>query len=180
MLFAHTRVADENGRPVISGETGELWLRGQHVSKGFWNQPSATAAAIDGDGWLHTGDLAHCDSEGFFYIDGRIKDMFISGGLNVYPIEIESLLLQHASIEDCAIFAVPDTAWGETGVAAVVRRTGSEVNADEILGFLGPKLARYKLPKSIWFVDSLPRTAYGKVIKPQLVKEYCENKLVPG
>jgi fatty-acyl-CoA synthase len=140
------------------------------VAKGFWNQPEATAASIDGGGWLHTGDLAHRDEEGFFYIDGRIKDMFISGGANVYPAEIENLLLLHPALREAAVLGVRDAKWGEGGVAFVVTREGTETSAQQVLSFLAERIARYKLPKAIYFRDSLPRTAYGKVIKNELKK----------
>jgi fatty-acyl-CoA synthase len=170
MLFAEATLRDSEGREVAAGETGELWLRGPHVSRGFWNQPEATAAAIDCGGWLHTGDLAHRDAEGFYYIDGRIKDMFITGGLNVYPAEIENLLIEHPAIRDAAVLGIPDAKWGESGVAFVVPRPGSAPSETEILDFLEARLARYKLPRAIYFRDSLPRTPYGKVIKPELRK----------
>jgi fatty-acyl-CoA synthase len=170
MLFAEARVAGPGGGALPPGETGELWLRGPHVARGFWNQPEATTAAIDAAGWLHTGDLAHYDADGFYYIDGRIKDMFISGGVNVYPAEIEGLLLQHPAVQEAAVLGVPDATWGEVGAAFVVARAGA--SEAELLGFLEPKLARFKLPKSCWFLDALPRTPYGKVIKPELRKWY--------
>ena len=175
MLFAQTRLANETGEPAATGETGEVWLRGQHVAKGFWNQPEATAMAIDRDGWLHTGDLAHCDADGFYYIDGRLKDMFISGGLNVYPAEIESLLLQHPAVAEAAVFGIPDETWGEVGVAAVVPSPGAKPRWEEIVAFLAPKMARYKLPKSLYLVAALPRTDYGKVLKQELRKQYRDS-----
>ena len=172
MMFAQTRICDGEGLDLQCGETGELWLRGPHVCAGFWKQPDATAAAIGPDGWLRTGDLAHRDADGFFYIDGRIKDMYISGGVNVYPAEIENVLLQHPDIKDAAVLGVADARWGETGVAFVVRREGTAVTTARILNFLESKLARYKLPKSIEFMDVLPRTPYGKVVKPELREWY--------
>jgi fatty-acyl-CoA synthase len=158
MLFTEARLT----------EAGELLLRGPHVSKGYWNQAGATAAAIDTDGWLHTGDIARCDDEGFFYICGRLKDMFISGGVNVYPAEIEAQLLQHPEIEDAAVVGVPHEKWGEAGMAFLVRRKGSAVSAEEIRAFLAASLAKYKMPVAFNFVDSLPRTPYGKVLKSEL------------
>ena len=172
MMFAQTRVCDRDGLDVPAGTTGELCLRGPHVCAGFWNQPDATAAALGSDGWLHTGDLAHRDAEGFFYIDGRIKDMYISGGVNVYPAEIENVLLQHPDVKDAAVLGVPDATWGEVGAAFIVRREQTPVDAAGILRFLEARLARYKLPKAINFLDELPRTAYGKVVKPELREWY--------
>ena len=175
MLFAEACLRDSEGRGVAPGDTGELWLRGPHVSRGFWHQPEATAAMLDADGWLHTGDLAHCDADGFYYIDGRIKDMLISGGVNVYPAEIENLLLQHPAIQDAAVVGVADVKWGEIGVAFLVAR--SEMGEAEVLDFLKAKLARYKLPRAVFFHDVLPRTPYGKVIKPELRQWYQERQL---
>ena len=168
MLFTEASLRDSEGREAVPGATGELWLRGPHVSRGFWNQPQATAAAIDADGWLHTGDLAHRDAEGFYYIDGRSKDMFISGGLDVYPAEVENLLMQHPAVHDAAVLGIHDPKWGEAGVAFVVPRPGIAISQTEIFHFLETRLARYKLPTAIYFRDSLPRTPYGKVIKPEL------------
>lgn len=170
MMFAETRVCASDGRDLPPGETGELWLRGPHVCKGFWRQPEATAAAIDPDGWLHTGDLAHRDADGFFYIDGRIKEMYITGGVNVYPAEIENALLQHPDLQDAAVLGMADLKWGEVGAAFLVLRPGAAVSGEEVLSFLETRLARYKLPKAIHFLDVLPRTPYGKVIKPELRK----------
>jgi len=176
MMFAETRICDPQARELPPGETGELWLRGPHVCRGFWNQPEATAAAIDPDGWLHTGDLAHRDADGFFYIDGRIKEMYISGGVNVYPAEIENALLQHPDLQDAAVLGVSDPTWGEVGAAFLVARPGAVLSAEQILRFLETKLARYKLPKSVHFLDVLPRTAYGKVVKPELRESYQRRK----
>ena len=165
------RKAGSIGKPMMFTEArvtegGELWLRGPHVCQGFWNQPEATAAAIDAEGWLHTGDLAHCDGEGFFYIDGRIKDMFISGGVNVYPAEIEALLVQHPAVEEAAVIGIPDAQWGEVGVACIVGRATSE----ELAAFLEGRLAHYKFPRRYVFIDAMPRTPYGKIVKPELRK----------
>lgn len=177
MLFAETRVCDKQGFEVPPGETGELWLRGPHVCQGFWNQPEATAAAFGPEGWLRTGDLAHRDAEGFYYIDGRLKDMFITGGVNVYPAEIESLLLQHPDLQDAAVLGIADPTWGEVGAAFLVARAGAQTSTAAIQGFLAARLARYKLPKTIYFLDRLPRTAYGKVIKPELREWYQRRQI---
>lgn len=177
MMFAEARVSDSQGRELPGGETGELWLRGPHVCQGFWRQPEATATAIDATGWLHTGDLAHRAADGFFYIDGRIKDMYITGGVNVYPAEIENVLLQHPEVQDAAVLGLPDPAWGESGAAFVVMRPGAALSPDEILAFLDGKLARYKLPQSVHFLDVLPRTAYGKVLKSELREWYQRRQI---
>ncbi len=161
---------------VAVGEVGELWLRGPHVCRGYWNNPEATAAALDAEGWFHTGDLARRDEDGFFYIAGRLKDMIISGGVNVYPVEIEAELLLHPAVADAAVVGVPHETWGEVGVAFVVRRDDAAVSAEELIAFLSARLGRYKLPKDILFVDALPRTAYGKVIKAELRERHLKDK----
>jgi fatty-acyl-CoA synthase len=153
------------------GEVGELWLRGPHVSKGYWNNPQATAEALDADGWFHTGDLARRDAEGFHYIAGRKKDMFISGGVNVYPAEIEGELLLHPDVQDAAVIGAPHPTWGEVGVAFIVARPGRLPSAEALAQHLEGRLARYKVPREFVFVDALPRTPYGKVVKGNLRKQ---------
>jgi fatty-acyl-CoA synthase len=176
LLFTEARVADEGGQERPAGEVGELWFRGPHVSAGYWNNPQATAEAIDKKGWFHTGDMAVRDADGFYYIAGRGKDMFISGGVNVYPAEIENQLLQHPSLQDSAVVGVPDRVWGEVGVAFVVLASGAELDADDLANFLEPRLARYKLPRRYVMVDELPRTDYGKVVKAELVKLIADDQ----
>jgi fatty-acyl-CoA synthase len=168
MMFTEARAAGPDGSEVAAGEVGELWLRGPHVCRGYWNDPEATAAALDADGWFHTGDLARRDEDGFYYIAGRQKDMLISGGVNVYPAEIEAELLLHPAVQDAAVVGVPDPTWGEVGAGCVVLRRAGSVTGDELAAFLSAKLARYKIPRRWLFLDALPRTAYGKVIKGDL------------
>ena len=173
--FTQAKVVDAAGRDVPDGEVGELWLRGPHVCLGYWNDPEATAAALDADGWFHTGDSARRDDEGFFYIAGRTKDMLISGGVNVYPAEIEGELLLHPQVADAAVVGIPHETWGEVGVAFVVPRGGAP-SPDELAAFLATRLARYKLPKQYVFVETLPRTAYGKVVKGALRDTYLRAR----
>ncbi len=168
LMFTEARAAGEVGREVPVGEVGELWLRGPHVCSGYWNNPEATAAAIDADGWFHTGDLARRDEDGFYYIAGRQKDMLISGGVNVYPAEIEAALLLHPAVQDAAVVGVPDDTWGEIGVAFVVARADPPPSGDELSVFLAGTLAKYKIPRRWMFLRELPRTAYGKVLKTEL------------
>ena len=170
MMFTEARVVDEGGQELPSDEVGELCFRGPHVSAGYWNNAEATAESRNADGWFHTGDMARRDGDGFFYIAGRAKDMFISGGVNVYPAEIENTLLQHPALADAAVVGVPHATWGEVGVAFVVTAEGEEVKAEELGDFVGGKLARYKIPKEFRIVDELPRTPYGKVVKGELVE----------
>lgn len=158
MLFTEVRL--EN----LDGDVGEMWIRGPHVSKGYWNNESATAEAYTQDGWFRTGDLARRDEDGFFYIAGRRKEMFISGGVNVYPAEIEAELVAHPSVSDAAVVAVPDETWGEVAVAFVVG-TASE---EELIDWLTSRIAKYKIPKRFVFLEALPRTPYGKVVKADL------------
>lgn len=173
LMFTEARLVDGQGRDVPDDEVGELWFRGPHVSRGYWGQPEATAAALDAAGWFHTGDLARRDAEGFFTIAGRKKDMLISGGVNIYPAEIEGELLLHDAVADAAVVGVPDDTWGEIGVAFLVVRPGGPRPTPEALGrFLERRLARFKLPRAYVFVDELPRTPYGKVVKTQLKAFY--------
>jgi fatty-acyl-CoA synthase len=165
--FTEARLVDGAGHEVPVGEVGELLLRGPHLSLGYWRNPEATAAALDGDGFFHTGDLARRDAEGFFTIAGRAKDMFISGGVNVYPAEIEGELVLHPQVHDAAVVGVPDPTWGETGVAFVVPGAPAP-SGEALVAFLEERLARYKIPRRFVFVDALPRTAYGKVVKGEL------------
>jgi acyl-CoA synthetase (AMP-forming)/AMP-acid ligase II len=160
-------VRDSNGGELGAGETGEIWVCGPAVFAGYFDNPDANAAAFV-DGWFRTGDLGYQNSEGFLYITGRLSDMYISGGSNIYPREIEESILRHPAVAETAIFGVPDPQWGEIGWAIVVRRTGCTCNQDELLDFLGRTLARYKLPKKVLFWDHLPKTAYGKVSKKDI------------
>ena len=174
LLFAEARLLGADGAPVAEGEVGELCLRGPHVSRGYWGRPEATAEALDADGWWHTGDLARCDADGFYTIAGRAKDLLIRGGVNVYPAEIEGELLLHPDVRDAAVIGVPDEKWGEAGVAFLVAGE-RRPTADELLEFLGTRLARYKHPSAFVFVESLPRTAYGKVVKGELRERYLSQ-----
>jgi fatty-acyl-CoA synthase len=172
LMFTQATVVDENGREVAADEVGELLLRGPHVCLGYWNNPEATAAALDPEGWFHTGDLARRDADGFFTIAGRKKDMFISGAVNVYPAEIEGELLLHPAVKDAAVIGVPDPTWGEVGVGFVVPRADPPT-ADELAAFLAGRLAKFKIPKEFIIIDALPRTAYGKVVKVELATHYA-------
>jgi fatty-acyl-CoA synthase len=168
MMHTDVRLVDALGRDVPVGEVGELWFRGPHVSLGYWNRPDATAAAFAEGGWFRSGDLARRDEEGYFYVTGRAKEMFISGGVNVYPAELEAVLLQHPGVRDAAVVGVEDATWGEVGVAFVVELAAGSAGSASVLSFLGERLARYKLPREVVHVGELPRTAYGKVRKGDL------------
>lgn len=166
MLFTRARLTRDDGSECAPDEVGELWLRGPHVAAGYWNQPEATAASFLPDGWFRTGDSARRDEEGFYTIAGRKKDMFISGGVNVYPAEIEGELVRHPSVADAAVLGVDDSTWGEVGVAFIVPKGEFEISALE--SWLGERLSRVKLPKRWMVVEALPRTPYGKVEKQKL------------
>jgi fatty-acyl-CoA synthase len=153
------------------GEEGELLIRGPHVCAGYWRRPEESAKALEG-GWLHTGDLAQRDSEGCFRIVGRVKDLIISGGENIYPSEVESVLSGHPDVAEVCVIGVPDPKWGETPRALVVRRPGSALSAENLLAYCDGRLARYKTPRSARFVDSLPRTAAGKVDRRELASRH--------
>jgi fatty-acyl-CoA synthase len=175
LMFTETRLIGEDGEEVATGEVGELLLRGPHVCRGYWNNPEATAAALDADGWFHTGDLARRDADGFHYIAGRKKDMIISGGVNVYPAEIEGELLLHPAVRDAAVVGVPHPTWGEAGVAFVVPG-GEPPSPEDLANFLGGRLAKYKVPREFVFVEALPRTPYGKVVKGELREGYLKDR----
>ncbi|HAJ37890.1 MAG TPA: hypothetical protein DCL15_19645 [Chloroflexi bacterium] len=172
IFHSQMRIIDaETGVEVGEGQTGELLISGPHVTSGYWRQPEATAAALR-DGWFYTGDMAHRDAEGFYYIDGRYKDMIKSGGENIYAAEVESVFRQHPAVKDAALIGRPDPTWGEVGVLIVVRAEGQPGDADALLAFAHERLARYKLPKTIIFADALPYSPYGKVEKVKLRQMY--------
>jgi fatty-acyl-CoA synthase len=176
LMFTEARLADGDGREVEAGEVGELLLRGPHVSGGYWRNPEATAAALDASGFFHTGDLARRDEDGFYFIAGRRKDMLISGGVNVYPAEIEAELLLHPGVQDAAVVSAPDPTWGEKGVAFVVPRPGASLDGAQLAAHLEQRLARYKVPKDWVFMAALPRTPYGKVVKGELRAQYEKGR----
>lgn len=163
--FFHTdiRIVDEHGADAASGVAGEILIRGRHIMAGYWNRPAATAETVI-DGWLHTGDIAVRDADGFVYIQDRIKDMIISGGENVYPAEIEDVLLSHPGIADVAVLGMKSAKWGESPLAVVVR-ADPDLDEAAVLTHCEGKLARYKLPKRAVFVDAIPRTPTGKALK---------------
>ncbi|MFX1265300.1 MAG: long-chain fatty acid--CoA ligase [Promethearchaeota archaeon] len=166
-----TMIADDDNHPVEIGEVGELLLRGPHAFSGYWEEPKETAKVIEPDGWVHTGDLVKQDKDGFYYIIGRKKDMFISGGENVFPTEIEEILYQHPKISEAAVVGVPDEKWGEVGKGFIVLRSGESLTEDEIREYLDGKLGRYKIPKYYEFRDDLPKSAAGKILKRELEDE---------
>lgn len=165
------RIVDEDDRDVSPMEIGEIIFRGPTVTTGYWNKPEATAEALR-SGWFHTGDLAYIDHEGYVFIVDRKKDMFISGGENVYPAEVEKVIFQHPKVADTAVFGVSDARWGEVGHAVVCTKRGESLTEQELVAFLDGKLARFKIPKSVSFADDLPRNPAGKVLKRVMRDSY--------
>ncbi|MCP4305701.1 MAG: long-chain fatty acid--CoA ligase [bacterium] len=166
-LHTEIRVVDEDGNDVATDEVGELWVRGPNVTPGYWERPEANESSFTDD-WLHTGDAARIDADGYVFIVDRWKDMYISGGENVYPAEVEQVLFHHPNVLDVAVIGVADERWGEVGVAVVVPRQVEGFDGDDLLAFCGDKLARYKIPKHVRVIDELPRNAAGKVLKRSL------------
>lgn len=164
------RLVDNDGRDVPQGVVGELWLRGPHVCEGYFRNPKATAEALTPEGWFRTGDLARTDADGFFTIAGRKKDMYISGGENVYPAEVEVALAAHPDVAECAVVSMPDSRWGEVGCAFYVPRADAP-DGEGLRRFLRERLAGYKVPKAFVPVAALPRNPSGKVVKEGLIRE---------
>jgi fatty-acyl-CoA synthase len=167
-MFSEVRIVDEDNQPVAVGVRGEVVVRGPNVMPGYWKKPDATKETIDSEGWLHSGDIAYEDEEGFFYICDRLKDMVISGGENVYPAEVESVLVGHEAIAEVAVIGVADEKWGEAVTAIAALHPGKSVTLDELRDFATGRLARYKLPLHLHIVDEIPRNAAGKVLKYEL------------
>jgi fatty-acyl-CoA synthase len=170
-------IQDEAGQEVAPFETGEICVCGPAVFAGYYDNPEANAKAFR-DGWFRTGDLGHVDAEGFVFITGRASDMYISGGSNVYPREIEEKVLQHPAVAEATILGMPDPVWGEAGVAVCVLRGGAALTGAELLAWLEPQVTRYKLPKQVVFWDALPKSAYGKVTK-KLIRAELEARAAP-
>ena len=172
-------VLDAELRPVASGEVGEICVRGPAVFAGYHDNAEATTKALRG-GWFHTGDLGKLDARGLLYITGRESDMYISGGSNVYPREVEEVLLTHPAIAEVAVLGVPDLKWGEVGVAVVVRRDGAQLDRDKLLAHLDGRCARYRWPHHVFFWDALPKSGYGKIVKKDIRQQLIERGEVPG
>jgi fatty-acyl-CoA synthase len=162
--FVETRIADEDGNELPPGETGELWLAGPSVTPGYWNRPEENEAAFSGK-WFRTGDAALVDEDGYLYVVDRRKDMYISGGENVFPAEVEAALAEMAEIAEAAVIGVPDQRWGEVGRAYLIPRAGHAIDAASVLAHCGARLARFKVPVTVAIVEAIPRTASGKVLK---------------
>ncbi|KPF44604.1 AMP-binding protein [Rhizobium sp. AAP43] len=173
------RIVNATGENVEDGEVGEIWLRGPSVTPGYWNKPEETALAFV-DGWFRTGDLGRRDSGGVIFVPDRLKDMYITGGENVFPAEIEAVIGAHAKVQDVAVIGVPDAKWGECGLALVVAVAAETPSAEEILTFCAERLASYKRPHRILFVETIPRTASGKAQKNLLRQTYASTQNPPA
>ena len=169
--FARARIIDNAGNEVEDGQAGELLLAGPHMCAGYWRRPEATAEAIR-DGWFHTGDIARRDSDGYYYIVDRKKDLIITGGENVYPTEVEEMLYSHPAVREAAVVGVADPVWGEAVTAVLAVQAGETVTEERLRQHLVERLARYKVPKRIVFVDDLPKSAAGKILRSE-ARRYC-------
>jgi acyl-CoA synthetase (AMP-forming)/AMP-acid ligase II len=171
--WVETRIVDPaTGEDRSPGEIGELWTRSPQNMAGYWNNERATAETITADGWLRTGDAGYIDDEGYLFLTDRVKDMIVTGAENVYPIEVENVLASHPAVADVAVIGVPDPRWGETVKAVVVLRPGAEVEADELIDFSRARIAHFKCPTSVDFIESLPRNPSGKILKRELREPY--------
>jgi fatty-acyl-CoA synthase len=175
VLHTEVRIVRPDGADAEVGELGELWVKGPNITPGYWNRPDANASSFT-DGWLHTGDAARIDQEGFYYIVDRWKDMYISGGENVYPAEVENVLHQITAIAEAAVIGIPSEQWGETGMAIIAVKPGHTLSEAEIHAHCETNLARFKRPRLIRFVDALPRNATGKIHKPTLRQQFGSPK----
>ncbi|MHA6739126.1 acyl-CoA synthetase [Rhodococcus erythropolis] len=172
-LYTEVKLLGGDGTEVKTPlDRGEICLRGPNMTVGYWNRPDATAAAIDAEGWFHTGDVGYLDSDGFLFVVDRIKDMIITGGENVYPAEVESVLYGHPDIVEVAVVGLPDERWGEAVTAIVAVKTGSSISLESLRDFGGASLARYKLPTRMYRSDALPRNPSGKILKNELRTHY--------
>ncbi len=171
---AIVRVVDGNGRPVATGEVGEIVIKADFVMKGYWNRPEATGEAIR-DGFFHTGDAGYFDEDGFLFIHDRVKDMIVSGGENVYPAEVENAIFGCPGVADVAVIGVPDEKWGEAVKAIVVRKPGEDPSPDSIIAWARERIAGYKCPKSVDFAAALPRNPSGKILRKDLREPYWKG-----
>ena len=174
LLHTELRIVDGDGHDCGPNEIGELWVAGPNITPGYWNRPDATAAGFEGR-WLKTGDAARTDDEGYVYIVDRWKDMYISGGENVYPAEIENVLYQLPQVAEAAIIGVPNEKWGEVGLAVIVLKPGMTIDRATVVGHCVGQLAKFKIPNDVVLVDALPRNATGKVLKRELRAQFVAN-----
>ena len=170
------KILDEKGNALAPNQVGEIATRSVWNMAGYWNLPEATAKTIDKDGWLRTGDAGYMDEDGYVFIHDRVKDMIISGGENIYPAEVESAIYGHPDIADVAVIGVPDQKWGEAVKAMVVRKPGKSPTPDDIIAFARSRIAAFKVPKSVDFIEALPRNASGKILRRELREPFWTGK----
>jgi len=174
-FFVDVRVVDEDNQPLGPNTPGELVLKGPSGSSGYWKNPEASAEVLDEEGWFHTGDIVEYDQDWYFYVRDRKKDMFISGGENVYPVEIENVLYTHPAVQMCAVIGLPDERWGEVGKACVVLKSGQSVTEQDLIEHMKANLAGFKVPKSVTLMDALPLSGMGKILKRELRQQFIED-----
>jgi acyl-CoA synthetase (AMP-forming)/AMP-acid ligase II len=174
MFGARAKIVGADGRDLPPGEVGEICYQGESLMTGYWARPQATEEVMR-DGWFHTGDAGYIDEDGFIFIKDRIKDMIVSGSENVYPAEVEAVLMGHPDIVEVAVIGVPDKKWGEAVKAVVVKRAGSSLDEASLIDWTRDKLAGYKRPRSVDFIDRLPRNASGKLLKRTLRDQYWQG-----
>ncbi|MEZ4606458.1 MAG: AMP-binding protein [Deinococcales bacterium] len=174
IIYSEAALLDTKGQKVSQGEMGELCLKGDHLFSGYFKHPKASQEILH-DGWLWTGDLAKQDEDGFYYIAGRRKEMYISGGENIFPVEIEKVLYEHQAISECAVLGVPDAKWGEVGLAAIVLKYGFSLDSDSLKYFLKQRIAGYKVPKHYRFLKELPKSGAGKILKVALAEAFAKE-----
>ncbi|MGQ0699609.1 MAG: acyl-CoA synthetase [Panacagrimonas sp.] len=173
-LLTEARLTDSEGKVITEpGVRGEICMRGGNITQGYWNRPEDTAKSLDAEGWFHSGDGAYFDEDGFYTICDRIKDMIISGGENIYPAEIESLLYGHPAIAEVAVIGAPDERWGERVLVIAALKPGSTLSFEQLLAFVEPRLARYKLPRELHLLDVMPRNSNGKIVKTELRQRFA-------
>jgi acyl-CoA synthetase (AMP-forming)/AMP-acid ligase II len=173
-VHCEVQIVDPDGVEVPRGEVGEIVARGDHLMSGYWNKPTETSDALR-DGWMHTGDAGYMNADGYVFVVDRIKDMVVTGGENVYSVEVENALAKHPAVAQVAVFGIPDEDWGERVHAAVVLADGESATADELRDFCRDRLANYKIPRSVEFIDALPVSGAGKILKRELRRPHWQG-----
>ena len=173
--MSQVRIVDDQDQDVPVGEPGEILTRGPHMMRGYWRREEETVRTMRG-GWIHTADVARADEDGFIYIVDRAKDMIISGGMNVYSVEVENVLMEHPAVREACVIGVPDDKWGEAVTAFVVVRENERLGSDELIAFAGRKLAAYSRPKRVDFVPEIPKTPYGKMDKKAIRAQFWKDQ----